>query len=460
MHLSAIIIEDEKLVAWSLAEHLKSLGMQVAVTEFAREGIEMALKDPPDFLFVDYRLPDLDGIEVLRSLQTIRDQSIFFFMTAYGTEEVSIEALRLGATEYLTKPVNFEEITLFIDRALRERNQSKTIHLLKECQRKTLQLGAYVSRSRKMQEIMQTVHKLRDVEAGTILLLGETGTGKDTFARLIHEHSPRRHKPFIVVNCTALSEHLLESELFGHEKGAFTDAKSRKPGQVELAEGGTVYLDEIAEIPISFQAKLLRFIETRSFYRVGGTRELKVNVRIIASTNRDLKHEMEQGRFREDLFYRLNVIALTLPPLRERVEDIPLLVEHFIKMFNVEFKCRVEGIDPDALEMLKHYDWPGNVRELKNTIERIFLLEQPRVIHSWHFPASIRQKVDFRPREFETGVQSSDDFFDGKTLADVEREMVEWALRQKYNNQTHAAQLLGISRDQLRYKMKKYGLLD
>jgi DNA-binding NtrC family response regulator len=463
MTLQAIIIEDEKLVAWSLSEHLKKLKFNTAIFEYGEEGIKRALGEPPDVLFVDYRLPDLTGIDVLQKLQPISDQTIFFFMTAYGTQEVSVEALKLGAFEYLNKPVNFEEITVLLRRALKERKRSQEINLLKEQEEKTFRLGSYISKSPKMKEVVETAQKLAGTESGTILLLGETGTGKDTLARVIHEHSPRRDKPFVIVNCASLSENLLESELFGYEKGAFTDAKARKFGQIELADGGTVYLDEIGEIPIGFQAKLLRFIDTQTFYRVGGTRELSVNVRIIASTNRDLREEMQRGNFREDLFYRLNVISLTIPPLRERKEDIPLLVDRFIEQFNAEFNYHVEGMSTLATDLLLKYHWPGNVRELKNVIERIFLLENPTTIETWHFPLYIREASAKNQGEGKadaaTPQETPASFFNGKTFADIEKLMVQWALDSVNGNQSQAARLLNISRDQIRYKMKKYSLL-
>ncbi len=463
MTRSAIIIEDEKLVSWSLSEHLKNLGFHPITTEYGREGVERARAEPPDLLFVDYRLPDITGLEVLERLQGISDMTAFFFMTAYGTNEISVQALKLGAREYLQKPLNFDEITLFIRRVLEERKQTHELNILKQWESKTYRLGNYISASPSMQKILGTVQKISTTDFGTVLLLGETGTGKDTLARVIHDHSPRKDKPFIVVNCASLSETLLESELFGHEKGAFTDAKMRKFGHVELADGGTVYLDEIGEIPIAFQAKLLRFIETHTFYRVGGTRELKVNVRIIASTNRVLLDEMKKKNFREDLYYRLNVISITLPPLRERKEDIPLLVNRFIEMYNEDFKFHVKGVSKDALDLLTVYEWPGNVRELKNMIERIFLLEKPEQIEPWHFPPNVRESINKSYPELgniadEDSKSTSVVNFEGLTLPEVEREMLVWALRKTRGNQTRAARLLDITRDQVRYKIKKYNL--
>ncbi|NOZ75869.1 MAG: sigma-54-dependent Fis family transcriptional regulator [FCB group bacterium] len=456
----ALIIEDEKLVAWSLSEHLKKMGFVTTMLEYGKPGIEQALKDPPDVIFMDYRLPDTNGIEILRQLQPIRDESIFFFMTAYGTEEVSIEALKLGAREYLNKPVNFDEITVMVSRAMKEKEKSKEISILKQQEEQRYQLGNYISQSKKMRDVMETAQKLVQTDTGTILLLGETGTGKDTLARVLHEQGPRKHKPFIIVNCASLSENLLESELFGYEKGAFTDAKTRKQGQVEFANGGTILLDEIGEIPIGFQAKLLRFIETQSFYRVGGTRELKVNVRIIASTNRDLEQEITEGNFREDLYYRLNVITLVLPPLRKRKEDIPLLVNRFIDLFNAEFGRSVKGISKPALDLISGYSWPGNVRELKNALERIFLLEHANIIEPWHLPAHIQSSsrtdgMEVHP-EATGGMKT---VFDGKSWDDMESMIVQWALKEEKGNQVHAAKRLKISRDQIRYKMKKHGLL-
>ncbi|MFQ6605349.1 MAG: sigma-54-dependent transcriptional regulator [Fidelibacterota bacterium] len=459
MTLRALIIEDEKLVAWSLSEQLKKMNIETTITEFGRDGVQKIKSDPPDILFVDFRLPDISGIEILREIHPLSSSIIIFFMTAYGTDAVSVEALKLGAYEYLNKPINLEEVSLMVERAIEQQDKIKKMDRIEEEEEKRYQMGNYISQSRAMTPIMETVQKIVGTDTGTILMLGETGTGKDTLARIIHEHSPRKDKPFITVNCASLSEHLLESELFGHEKGAFTDAKSQKTGQVELAHRGTVYLDEIGEIPISFQAKLLRFLETKSFYRVGGTREIKVNVRIIASTNRDLRQEMEDGMFREDLYFRLNVISMTLPPLRERKEDIPLLIEKLTEQFNVELKMRVKGFSKSALDIMCAYDWPGNVRELKNTMERIFLLERPTKVEPWHIPPHIQNAVTGVKAETPDGVFSLDAYLEGKTWSDIEKDVIQWSLNQEQGNQSRAAQRLKISRDQMRYKLKKHGLL-
>ncbi|MFH1851498.1 MAG: sigma-54 dependent transcriptional regulator [Candidatus Neomarinimicrobiota bacterium] len=456
MNLRALIIEDEKLVSWSLQEHLKKIGFEITITEYGGQGVTHALQDPPDVLFVDFRLPDMNGIDILRELQGIRNETVFFFMTAYGTDKVAVEAMRLGAFRYLNKPVNFDEVTVLIEMAFKEREKSQKISILEHRGDQEIRLGSYVSHSPRMREVMSTIRKLRQTDTGTILLLGETGTGKDMLARLVHEHGLRQNKPFVIVNCASLSEHLLESELFGYEKGAFTDAKARKHGQIELADGGSVYLDEIGEIPIGFQAKLLRFIETQSFYRVGGVRELKVNVRIIASTNRDLRQEMESGTFREDLYFRLNVISLTIPPLRERLEDVSDLTSKFIERFNSELNLHVTGIDKAAQDMLNRYDWPGNIRELKNTLERIFLLEKPERISVWHLPQHIQNH--FRNGAPVVDHAILDEYFKGKTWSEIENEIVAWALQRENNNQSRAARLLGLTRDQIRYKMKKYNL--
>jgi len=309
-----------------------------------------------------------------------------------------------------------------------------------------------------MRHIIDQITKLTDTDSGNLLLTGETGTGKDTFARLVHEYSPRKEYPFIIVNCASLSEHLLESELFGHEKGAFTDAKAQKTGQVELAKNGTIYLDEIGEIPIAFQAKLLRFLETRAFYRVGGTKIHEVNVRIIAATNRNLRHEIKKGQFREDLYYRLDVINLHLPPLRDRKEDIPLLVDRFIEQFNSELNLQVNGLSSAALKLLSDYNYPGNIRELRNVIERIFLLEKPARIEPWHLPDHIRRYYE-RPAEGDQLDMTDWAFIRGHSLADVERYIISWSLAEEAGNQSNAAKLLNISRDQMRYKMKKYDLI-
>jgi DNA-binding NtrC family response regulator len=465
MNLQALIIEDEKLVAWSLKKHLQKSSIEARVSKKGEEGIRAALASPPDLVFIDYRLPDITGIEVLQRLQSIRRQTIFFFMTAYGTTEIAVEALKLGAFEYLNKPINFDELSILTEKALEQRGLALERGLLKEREEELFSLGDFVCQSPKMQKNRRIIQKLIEADSGTILLLGETGTGKDLLARLIHENSSRSEKPFVIVNCTTLSSTLLESELFGHEKGAFTDAKTLKRGKVELADDGTIYLDEIGEIPIDFQAKFLRFIETRSFSRVGGTRELKVNVRLIASSNRNLNEERTKGNFREDLYHRLNVVAMTQPPLRDRREDIPPLVNRFINQFNTEFNLRVNGTSELALRLLCDYSWPGNIRELRNVIERIFLLEHPVMIEPHHLPSHLKAAeadsgtpaIDDRPGV--TPAFDATEFFEGESLASIEKLMVQWALSKCKGNQTHAAGLLDISRDQLRYRLKKYRLL-
>ena len=460
MKLSAIIIEDEKLVAWSLGRYLEKQNIETRAFETGKPGIEFALENPPTLLFVDYRLPDQTGIEILMALQELRGKTNFFFMTAYGSSEVEEEAERLGITAYFNKPLDFNNLQPFIEQLQKDSMRIKTTNNQTNNSVEEMRIGDYVTQSLKMQQIFHTVQKLVMVEAGTILLLGETGTGKDTLAKVIHEHSPRKNKPFIIVNCASLQETLLESELFGYEKGAFTDAKNRKPGQLELADGGTVFLDEIGEIPFNFQAKLLRFIETQTFYRTGGIQEQKVNVRIVASTNKNLRKEMENENFRQDLFFRLNVITLTIPPLRERKEDIPLLLNVFIDHFNKEFKMDVKGYKNEVLEMLMQYSWPGNIRELKNTLERIFLLENPTLLETWHFPQEMKALIEEeKDKRCECFAVEMDDLFNDRSFADMEEMMIRWILQKENGNQSKSAARLKLTREQMRYKMKKYGLL-
>ncbi len=457
MQLRAIIVEDEKLVAWSLGERLRLMNIESVIYDSGLKAIEAALEDQPDIVFVDYKLPDSSGLEVLESLQKYRDKTLFFFMTAYGTSEIAHRALELGATQYLTKPLNFDELNVQLTKALKQRELNFELDLLKQQEQKSYQLGSFISHSETMSRIVQQIEKLTELRSGNILLLGETGTGKDTVARLIHEQSPRAKSPFVIVNCASLSESLLESELFGHERGAFTDAKVRKLGHVEMADGGTIFLDEIGEVPIAFQAKLLRFLETQSFYRVGGTKELSVDVRIIAATDRNLEDGIKTGHFREDLYYRLNVISLELPPLRDRAEDIKPLTYRFIEMFCSELNLSVEGISDAACLLLENYQWPGNIRELKNVIERIFLLERPQLVEPWHLPISLRN-ASMNRSPHEVSLDGADSFFEGQTLDDIEKYAIDRALNKVGRNQSQAARLLDISRDQIRYKMKKYAL--
>jgi len=455
---SVLIIEDEEGVRSALVKRLRLHGYAADVAATGAEGLKRLADAGADLVLLDYRLPDADGLELLEKIRRQWPDILTVMMTAYTNVEIAIQAIRLGAHDYVSKPFSLDEMMVVVDKALeakRLRTEVDRIHLT--------QIGEFgferiVAHSPKMIEIVNLLKHLAESEARTILLQGESGTGKDLAAKVVHFHSPRAARPFMNITCTALPESLLESELFGHEKGAFTDAHQQKQGLFELADGGTIFLDEIGDMPPSLQAKLLRFLEETAFRRVGGTKDIRVDVRIIAATNRHLRGLVADGRFREDLFYRLNVFPVTLPPLRERPEDIPLLAEHFIHQYNREFRKEVTGIDSAALAAIQAYAWPGNVREMKNIIERVMLLSAGSRLTLVDLPAELKTPVAAAagvrgpPTVIEFGPEGID-------IHEVERMLVRRALEQTRGNQSRAAALLHISRDQLRYRMQKYGLV-
>jgi DNA-binding NtrC family response regulator len=455
---SVLIIEDEEDVRSALVKRLRMHGYAADVAATGAEGLKRLADAGADLVLLDYRLPDADGLELLEKIRRQWPDILTVMMTAYTNVEIAIQAIRLGAHDYVSKPFSLDEMMVVVDKALeakRLRTEVDRIHLT--------QIGEFgferiVAHSPKMIEIVNLLKHLAESEARTILLQGESGTGKDLAAKVVHFHSPRAARPFMNITCTALPESLLESELFGHEKGAFTDAHQQKQGLFELADGGTIFLDEIGDMPPSLQAKLLRFLEETAFRRVGGTKDIRVDVRIIAATNRHLRGLVADGRFREDLFYRLNVFPVTLPPLRERPEDIPLLAEHFIHQYNREFRKEVTGIDSAALAAIQAYTWPGNVREMKNIIERVMLLSAGSRLTLVDLPAELKT-----PATAAAGVRGPPTVIEfgpeGIDIHEVERMLVRRALEQTRGNQSRAAALLHISRDQLRYRMQKYGLV-
>jgi DNA-binding NtrC family response regulator len=381
--------------------------------------------------------------------------------------------MKRGAFDYLVKPFNHDEVLLVARKALDTTRLQRELAILRHRQQLDYGTGNLVGNSPRMREIYEMIHKVATSAATTVLLQGESGTGKDLVAKAIHYSSDRADQPFMNITCSALPETLLESELMGHEKGAFTDARERKRGLFEVANGGTVFLDEIGDMGIGLQAKMLRFLEEKTFRRVGGSRDLTVDVRIVAATNRDLEEAVREGRFREDLYYRLQVIPIEMPPLRERRGDVELLVAHFVTRFNKEFHKHTRGFTPEALEALREYDWPGNVRELRNVVERAMILETKEVLDLDDLPASVRDSIRRPPRlrpVGEAGEVAGEDGDDeglpgldipdeGLPLRRMEEHMVRQALAKTGGNQSRAAGLLDISRDALRYKMKKFGLL-
>lgn len=452
-----LVVDDEKAIRWSLGEALRNIGYEVEEAENGKKALGLFQDEPFDLVILDLKLPDIDGLQVLKKIKEIEQELPVIMMTAYGEVETAVEAIKSGAYDFMQKPFQLEKMKIEIKNALETSNLKQQLDGIRKKERETYNFKNFLGKSSVMQEVFRKVKKIGESRASTILIQGESGTGKELVARAIHECSNGSDRPFLEINCAALPETLLESELFGHEKGAFTDAKYRKKGLFELAEGGTIFLDEIGEMGITLQSRLLRVIENKTFRRVGGVKDLKVNTRIISATNRDLKRAINEGKFRSDLYYRLQVIPIYLPPLRERKEDIPLLANHFISVFNREFKKNVKKISRDVEELLMSYSWPGNVRELKNVIERAMLLEAEDELLPEHLPPEITQVRTEEPLDGGTNSVSVDELFP-ITLKEMEKLLIEKTLEKTSGNKSKAAKILGISRQTLREKVKQYAL--
>ncbi|HEX5041642.1 MAG TPA: sigma-54 dependent transcriptional regulator [Candidatus Polarisedimenticolaceae bacterium] len=453
-----LIIEDEKLIRMTLRERLSREGYQVLEAGGGEEGLRSLDEEEADLVLLDYKLPDTDGVEVLRRIREMGRDTAVILMTAFSTVTSAVEAIKLGAYDYLDKPVDHEALLTVMGKALETTRLRREVRRHRSQQEEAYGIGNIVGRSREIQNVLSLVQKVAGSAASTVLITGPSGTGKDLVAKAIHYASDRRDKPFMNITCTALPETLLESELFGHERGAFTDARQLKKGLLELADGGTVFLDEIGDMGLVLQAKMLRFLEEKTFRRVGGARDLRVDVRVLAATNKDLEKAVRQGGFREDLYYRLNVVPVHIPALADRIEDVRDLVQHFIVQFNREFKRNVQGVTPEAMECLLRYRWPGNIRELKNVIERVMILGEKPWLELTDLPEELVQHAGLA-EEAEEAKPSAPSSGNGTSLRDMERTMVAEALERAGGNQSQAARLLGISRDALRYKMKKFGLL-
>jgi len=446
-----LIVDDERLVRQSLEKELTRQGYLTVSTDKGKAAISQAEEESFDLVLLDLRLPDISGIEVLKRLREIDKNLMVLIMTAYGSIDTAIAAIRSGAYDYLTKPFDLETILLAVRQALEASTLKKEVAYFRTQENVRFGLHRLVGNSPIMEEVRQKVRQIAQSEASTVLLEGESGTGKDLVARTIHTESNRSGYPLVEVNCSTLHESLIESELFGHERGAFTDAKVRKSGLMELAHGGTLYLDEIGDMNLALQAKLLSAIENKRFRRLGGVKDLSVDVRFIAATNKNLAAAVEKKDFRQDLFYRLKVFPIHLAPLRERMSDLPLLIDSFLDDLRKEFKKKILGPSPEASELLAGYAWPGNIRELRNVLERACILCEGDRIEVEHLPPELLSRPSSRSEEpsiFKLPAQ-------GISLANAERDLIRQALEMSGGNQVRAAKLLGISRDVLRYRMKK-----
>jgi two-component system response regulator HydG len=441
-----LIVDDEESHRLMLRAHLEQEGFSTVEAIDGEEAIAKVAERNVDLILMDIRMPRLDGMEALLRIKRANPAIPVIMMTAYGSIDSAVKALQAGATDYLTKPLDSNELIVKVHKALRYHQLEEENVLYREQLGIRFDFSRIIGKSARMRELFDMLATVAPTEA-TVLLLGESGTGKEIIANAIHQNSPRRERPYIKVNCAALPETLLESELFGHEKGAFTGAIEKKKGRFERADGGTIFLDEIGEMSLTTQTKILRVLQEREFEPVGGTKTIKVDVRIIAATNKNLEDEVKRGKFREDLYYRINVVPITIPPLRERAEDIPLLAAHFLRLYGEKNKRMLKGFADGVMDALMRYDWPGNVRELENIVERTVIMSRGDTITFADLPPAIAGAQG-------TAIQTSPAI----SLKDVERETIIKALQQTEGNRTKAAVLLGITRKTLQNKIKEYGI--
>ncbi len=462
MTAGILVVDDQESIRHFISKNLEDEGYDVSCASGGKEALAAIRGGAPDVVLLDLRLPDFSGLEVLRRAREEDKDLCVIIMTAFGDVDSAVKAMKYGAFDYVNKPINLDQLQLLVEKALESQTLRRELKHLRE---RRFSKDYIRGQSPLIQRVYDVVDQVAKSESTSVLIEGESGTGKELIANLIHDQSARREKAFLEINCAAIPRELLESELFGHERGAFTDAKAQKQGLLEMADGGTVFLDEVGEMGLNIQVKLLRVLERMTFKRVGGTKDIQVSVRIISATNRDLEDLVRKGRFREDLYYRLKVIPIRVPALRERREDIIPLAKHFMQEFNKAFGKSFISISPDAEKLLLDYPWPGNIRELRNLFERTVLLEDAAAVETTHLNLSegdrsgdgrtIASRID--------DILSAGDLPTGgipleEIIEDIEKSLIEKAFRLTNNNQSRTAQLLNMKRDRLRYRMKIYGM--
>jgi len=452
-NLNILVVEDGQSQREMLRDFLLKEGHTVAEAASGEEAVQSVTNGAFDLVLLDYKMPGMDGMQVLQEVKRINPETDVVIITAYGTIETAVDAMKAGAVDYITKPLEFDELLLLLDRISERRTLIRENQILRrQLKDQGVTTDSIIYASQKMAALTSMAARVASSRA-TVLLQGESGTGKELLARLIHQLSPRSAKPIITVNCGALPESLIESELFGHEKGAFTGATARRIGRFEEADGGTLFLDEIGELTMPVQVKLLRFLQEREFQRVGGNLNIRADVRIISATNRDLDAMVKEEKFREDLYYRLNVVVMSIPPLRERKEDIPILIDHFLERFAAENGKDIKGISSEARDLLMKYDYPGNVRELENILERAVVIARNEILSLEDLPFREEMLVSSPGGVTEDG--------EGRlrgAIENLEKQMIQDAMEKNAYHQTRAAEMLGLSERMLRYKLKKYGL--
>ncbi len=454
-----LIVDDERFLCKQLEKALSQEGYSVISAFTGKEGIEFARRENPALILLDYKLPDTNGIEILQSLSTIEPHPSTIMMTGYGSIEVAVSAIKMGAYDYIEKPFHIDKLKVIIRNALSTIELKRNLNTATSREQEKYGFNSLIGKSEVIKEVIYLFQKLSETDPKTIFVTGESGTGKGLAARILHFNGGRAEKPFIELNCAAIPETLLESELFGYEAGAFTDAKKMKKGILELADEGTIFLDEIGDMTPALQAKLVKVIEEKTFRRMGGTRDISIDVRVIAATNHDVRELISKNLFREDLYHRLNVINIKMPPLRERKEDIPLLTDYFVAYFNNEAHRDITIIPEEMREAFLSYHWPGNIRELRNTIERAVLLSEGKKLNPRYTKLEERIEDEIKIEKSEDRMILEIPLADA-SLTKIEEKVIREALDLNDRNQTKTAELLGITREVLRYRMKKMGLLD